>query len=100
MDTEVAVLIERETLELGEGVGDDELDDDWATTVATKPSPRRRAAVRKRERTEPAMAVVVGGRGRTTGKVLRTWVDEESGDKRSNESDARSQLRWREDVSG
>lgn len=46
MDTKVAVLIERETLE--GGVGDDEFDVVWAPTMARKPNPRR-TTVRKRE---------------------------------------------------
>jgi len=45
VDTEVAVLTERETL--GEGAGDEELDGDWASTVARKANPKRTAA-RKR----------------------------------------------------
>jgi len=58
LDTEVVVLMERETL--GGGVCDDELDDDWATTVARKPNPRRMAA-RKGEFERPTMAMVAGG---------------------------------------
>jgi hypothetical protein len=59
LDTEVVVLIERETLE--GGVGDDDgLDDDWASTVARKPNPRR-TTTRKRAQRGPTMAMVVGG---------------------------------------
>ena len=56
------MLIERETLGGGVGVGDDEFDDDWAMTVARKPNPRRTAA-RGREWGRPTMAGVAGGRG-------------------------------------
>lgn len=45
LDTEVVVLIERETL--GGGVVDDEFDDDWPSTAARKANPRRRTAVLK-----------------------------------------------------
>jgi hypothetical protein len=55
LDTEVVVLIERETL--GGGVVDD-----WASTVATKPNPRKRTAARRRVWRRPTMAMV-GGRG-------------------------------------
>lgn len=59
MDTEVVVLIEKEMV--GEEVGDDEFDDDWAWTTARKDNPRTRTAARKREWTRPTMAVVVDG---------------------------------------
>lgn len=59
LDTEVAVLIEREALE---GGVDDELDDDWASTAARNPNPRRMVAARRRVRKGPTMAgMVVGG---------------------------------------
>lgn len=57
LDTEVVVLMERETLR--GGVGDDEFDDDWATTVARKPNPRM--AARKGEFGRPTIAIVAGG---------------------------------------
>ena len=58
MNTEVVVLIERETL--GGGV-DEEIDDDWASTVARNANPR--TAAREGVRRRPTMAVVVGGWG-------------------------------------
>lgn len=69
LDTEVAELIERE--KFGGGVGDD----DWASTVARKPSPRRRVAARRRVRGGPTMAtMVVGGREGTPEKLAKRSV--------------------------
>lgn len=80
LDTEVVVLIERETL--GGGV-DEEIDDDWAPTVGRKAKPRKTTA-RERVRRRPTMAMVVSGWGYF--KESSQGSVERNGDKRPKES--------------
>ena len=86
LETEVAVLIERETL--GEGVCDDGFDEDWASTVASKANPRR-AETRKRGWRRPTMTMMVGGGRIASRETLERSVEERNGDKRLKESDGR-----------
>lgn len=86
LDTEVAVLIEMEMVE--EGVCNEEVEVDWASTAVRKASPRRRRTARERGWRRPTMTVVVDK------EVSWVKTDERSGgetngDKGLNESDGR-----------
>lgn len=58
--TEVVVLTEKETVGEGvdEGVGGDEFEDDWASTMTRKANPRTRAVARRRVWKSPTMTMV------------------------------------------
>lgn len=80
-----------------EGAGDDEFDDDCASTAARKASPRTRTTARERGWRRPTMAAVIDEEV-SLAKAEEWSAGERNGDKGLNESDGRGRFNGKASV--